>query len=113
MAGQVEDAQVFVLGAPETEWRESNLSSIGRPVRICLTSCVLRQNGLWAAAFRRDDVAFRITVGEQDTGSVGRTTGIQGVHGRFAQLHRVASIPVGPPQDSLREGNVSHEPAVL
>src|ERR1035437_4706289 len=55
MAGQVEEAQVFVLGGPGTYYFEYNRSSIGRPVRICLFAFVPRQDGLWAAAFRRAD----------------------------------------------------------
>src|ERR1039458_5725493 len=44
--------------------------------------------------------------------SIGRPAGISRIHGRLAQLHRVASIPVGLPQNPFGVRHVGHRLAV-
>src|ERR1035437_7162390 len=92
--------------------RKDNLASVRRPTRIALSLAVFREKGPRSTALGRSDVSFqplRVMVAEQYLRAVGRPLGVQGVQGSIGQLNGVASIPVSPPQNAFREGNVRPE----
>jgi hypothetical protein len=83
---------------------------------IALSLAVVRKKGPRSTALGGSDVSFhvplRVIVAEQYLRAVRRPTGVQGIEGSIGQLYGVASIPVSPPENALRERNVRHELAV-